>query len=51
MFFNKRFELALYAFLAKGAFCKTERFEQGSSSSKAGAGICSDSYKAKGKKI
>lgn len=34
---ERRFELALYAFLAKGAFCKTERFEQGSSSSKAGA--------------
>lgn len=34
---EKRFELALYALLAKGAFCKTERFEQGSSSSKAGA--------------
>ncbi|KAL9410314.1 hypothetical protein AB3S75_044140 [Citrus x aurantiifolia] len=34
---EQRFELALYAFLAKGAFCKTECFEQGSSSSKAGA--------------
>ncbi|XP_031278429.1 uncharacterized protein LOC116136904 isoform X2 [Pistacia vera] len=33
---EKRFELALYAFLAKGAFCKTEHFEEGSSSSDMG---------------
>ncbi|KAJ8766464.1 hypothetical protein K2173_022523 [Erythroxylum novogranatense] len=45
---EKRFELALYALLAKGAFCKNEHPDQGSSSSEMGMGIHSDSYKTKG---
>ncbi|KAJ9154506.1 hypothetical protein P3X46_027830 [Hevea brasiliensis] len=48
---EKRFELALYTLLAKGAFCKTEHSEQGNSSSEIGVGIHSDSSKAKGKNL
>ncbi|KAK2645901.1 hypothetical protein Ddye_021096 [Dipteronia dyeriana] len=48
---EKRFELALYPLLAKGSFCKTEHFEQESSSSEMGTGIRSDSCKAKGKNL
>lgn len=51
-FINFRFELALYALLAKGSLCKTEQYEQdSSSSSEMGIGIHSDSYKAKGKNL
>lgn len=41
----------MYAFLEKVAYRKTECFEQGSSISKSGTGICSDSCRAKGKNL
>lgn len=46
---EKRFELALYTFLAKGAHCKAEHSEQGSCSSEMGTDSHSDSPQAKGK--
>lgn len=48
---EKRFELALYTLLAKGAFCKTEHSEQGSPSAEANMDVHSDSSKAKGKNL
>ncbi|KAM7485086.1 hypothetical protein LguiA_001095 [Lonicera macranthoides] len=49
---EKRFELALYTLLAKGAFCKAEHPEQGSSGSETGTSTYScDSSKAKGKNL
>ncbi|EEF45540.1 conserved hypothetical protein [Ricinus communis] len=48
---EKRFELALYTLLVKGALCKTEHSEQGTSSSEMIAGLHSDSSKAKGKNL
>lgn len=48
---EKRFELALYTLVAKGAFCKTEHSEQGSPSAEANMDVHSDSSKAKGKKL
>jgi hypothetical protein len=48
---EKRFELALYALLAKGAFCKAEHSEQGSSSSETGTISYLDSSKSKGKNV
>ncbi|CAB4262700.1 unnamed protein product [Prunus armeniaca] len=48
---EKRFELALYAFLAKGAQCKQEDYDHGSSSSEAGTDTQSDSSNAKGKNL
>jgi hypothetical protein len=50
-FLLKRFELALYTLLAKGAFCKTEHSEQGSPSAEANMDVHSDSSKAKGKNL
>ncbi|KDP27801.1 hypothetical protein JCGZ_18881 [Jatropha curcas] len=48
---EKRFELALYTLLAKGALCKTEHAEQGNSTPEMDVGIHSDSSKAKGKNL
>ncbi|KAI4317588.1 hypothetical protein L6164_025449 [Bauhinia variegata] len=48
---EKRFELALHTFLEKGARCKDEHPEQGSSGSETEANIHSDSAKAKGKSV
>lgn len=47
----ERFELALYTFLAKGAQCKQEDYDHGSSSSEAGTDTQSDSSNAKGKNL
>ncbi|XP_068332514.1 uncharacterized protein [Pyrus communis] len=48
---EKRFELAFYAFLAKGAQSKQEDYDHGSSSSEAGTDTPSDSSNAKGKNL
>ncbi|CAK7333205.1 unnamed protein product [Dovyalis caffra] len=48
---EKRFELALYTFLAKGAFCKSEHSEQESPCAEANMDVHSDSSKAKGKNL
>ncbi|KAI5349510.1 hypothetical protein L3X38_002398 [Prunus dulcis] len=48
---EKRFELALYTFLAKGAQRKQEDYDHGSSSSEAGTDTQSDSSNAKGKNL
>ncbi|CAL5415527.1 unnamed protein product [Camellia sinensis] len=48
---EKRFELALYTFLAKCSFCKGEHPEQGSSSSEMGTSTHSSSPKVKGKNL
>ncbi|KAF5465474.1 hypothetical protein F2P56_015482 [Juglans regia] len=48
---EKRFELALYTFLAKGAHCKAEHCDQESCSSEAGMDSQSDSPRAKGKNL
>ncbi|KAF3456223.1 hypothetical protein FNV43_RR00873 [Rhamnella rubrinervis] len=48
---EKRFELALYTFLAKCALCKQEHSDQGSTSYEAGMDSHSDSSNAKGKNL
>ncbi|WCJ23492.1 BTB/POZ domain-containing protein [Euphorbia peplus] len=44
---EKRFELALYTLLVKGALCKTEHSEQGNSVAEMGVDSHSDSFKSK----
>ncbi|KAL6193756.1 hypothetical protein ACLB2K_034840 [Fragaria x ananassa] len=48
---EKRFELALCTFLSKGAQCKQEDYDHGSSGSETGTDAHSDSSKAKGKNL
>ncbi|XP_057476226.1 uncharacterized protein LOC130764156 isoform X1 [Actinidia eriantha] len=48
---EKRFELALYTFLAKSAFCKGEQPEEGSSSTEIEMRTHSDSPKVKGNNL
>lgn len=48
---EKRFELALYSLLAKGAFCKAEHLEVGSSSPQIGSCSHSDLNISKGKNM
>ncbi|XP_022760570.1 uncharacterized protein LOC111306860 isoform X2 [Durio zibethinus] len=48
---EKRFELALYTLLAKGAFYQTERSDQESSSAEMAMGASHESSKAKGKDL
>ncbi|XP_048440415.1 uncharacterized protein LOC125477404 [Pyrus x bretschneideri] len=48
---EKRFELAFYTFLAKGAQSKQKDYDHGSSSSEAGTDTPSDSSNAKGKNL
>ncbi|BAT77128.1 uncharacterized protein HKW66_Vig0020570 [Vigna angularis] len=48
---EKRFELALHTFLAKGAHCKVEHPSHGISGSESATGIHADSINSKGKSI
>ncbi|XVE82148.1 hypothetical protein DITRI_Ditri15bG0123500 [Diplodiscus trichospermus] len=48
---EKRFELAMYTLLAKGAFYKTEHSDQGSSSAEMAMGTYPEASKSKGKHI
>ncbi|XP_065863655.1 uncharacterized protein [Euphorbia lathyris] len=48
---EKRFELALYTLLVKGAFCKTEHSEQGNSCAEMGVDGHSDPFESKSKNL